>query len=292
MPDSVQIENSKIVGRIRNIYNTFTNEEPEAMPLTVVAPHAAIVTAINSFDPGYHHDYHLVKGLATPYLAAPTEANAALLADALGTVLVNWGAGSRKAPSVRALPALIATLLNPTFHDSLLGFKGGALAMLAVVNGHARSLGGLAAEAHCTAFDTRLLSVLSDISALLLIGNTNVTYPMKVLLLLTGFMPALDSQVRRGLSSAGFAGASATQFLMPGDMGSLRARKLTRLPFYLGDCFAANRALLIGAAADSHYPWLVDEPGRLFDILLFMQGSGGAPLFKFVPRVPNWYALS
>ncbi|WP_141217869.1 hypothetical protein [Bordetella genomosp. 5] len=262
------------------------------MPLTVVAPHAAIVTAINSFNAGYHHDYHLVNGLAKPYLAAPTEANAALLARALRTVLTNWGAGSRKAPGVQELPALIATLLNPTFHASLVGFAGGALATLTVVDGHARMIGGLVAEAHCTEFDTRLLSVLSDMSALLLLGNTNVTYPMKALLLLTGFMPALDSQVRRGLSSAGFVGTTATQFLLPADMGSLRARKLTRLPFYLGECFAANRALLTGAAADSHYPWLVDEPGRLFDILLFMQGSGATPLFGFAPRAPNWHALS
>lgn len=262
------------------------------MPLTVAAPHEAIVTAINSFNPGYHRDYHLVKGLATPYLAAPTEANAALLADALKTVLVNWGAGSRQAPNVQALPALIAILLNPTFHASLLGFTGGALVTLTVANGHVRMIGGLATEARCTAFDTRLLSVLADISALFFIGNTNVTYPMKVLLLLTGFMPALDSQVRRGLSSTGFVGTSATQFLMPTDMDCLNARKLTRLPFYLGDCFVANRALLTGAAADSDYPWLVDEPGRLFDILLFMQGSAAMPLFRFAPTVPNWHALS
>lgn len=261
------------------------------MPLIVVAPHSAIVTAINSFNPGYHHDYHSVKGLATPYLAAPTEANAALLAEALETVLINWGAGSRKAPSVRALPALIATLLNPTFHASLLGFTSGALATLTVVNNYDRMVGGSAAAAHCTEFDTRFLSVLSDISALFLIGNTNVTYPMKVLLLLTGFMPALDSQVRQGLSSAGFVGTSATQFLMPVGRDSLRARKLTRLPFYLGECFAANKALLTGAAADSHYPWLVHEPGRLFDILLFMQGSGAASLLRFAPRVRSWHAL-
>lgn len=75
------------------------------MPLKVVAPRAAIVTAINSFNPGYHDDYHRVKGLAKPYLAAPTAANAARLAGVLETVLINWGAGSRKAPSVAALPA-------------------------------------------------------------------------------------------------------------------------------------------------------------------------------------------
>lgn len=77
---------------------------------------------------------------------------------------------------------------------------------------------------------------------------------------------------------------------MPNGVGSLRARKLTRLPFYLGECFDANKALLTGAAAHSHYPWLVDEPGRLFDILLFMQGSGAAPLLRFDPSFPPWNA--
>lgn len=262
------------------------------MPLAVVAPHADIIKAINSFNHKYHHDYYVVNRLAAPYLAAPTEANAIPLADALKTVLINWGAGKRKAPSVQALPTLIATLLNPTFHASLLGFAGGALATLTVANGHTRMGGSMVVETHGTVFDTRLLSVLSDISALLLVGNTSVTYPMKVLLLLTGFMPALDSQVRLGLSNAGLVGTSATQFLMPADIGSLSARKLTRLPFYLGECFAANKDLLTGAAADSCYPWLVDEPGRLFDILLFMQGSRDIPLFRFTPTASKWYDLS
>lgn len=261
------------------------------MRLTVVAPQAAIVAAINMFDSGYHNDYRSVSRLAMPYLAAPTKENAAPLAAALTTVLISWGAGKRKAPNVQTLPTLEATLLNPEFHTSLIGFTDGALATLTVVDGSLRRIGNLADEAYLLEFDKRLLSVLSNISTLLLIGNTNVTYPMKVLLLLTGFMPALDSQVRQGLSSAGFVGTKATQFLMPADMDSLQARKLTRLPFYLGECFATNESLLTGAASESNYPWLVDEPGRLLDILLFMQGSAASPLFAFAPGVSNWHAL-
>lgn len=258
------------------------------MPLTVVARRETIVDAINSFKATYHDDYYLVNGLARQYLVDPIEEKAALLADALAGALVNWGAGSRRAPNVRPVSELKKALLALPFHKSLLEFSGGALATMTIIGGRTRMIGG--AVGHLV-FDASLLAVLSHISTRLLIGNTNVTYPMKALLLLTGFMPALDSQVRRGLSSAGFPGTSATRFRMPEDNGSLEARKLTRLPFYLGECFATNKALLTSAAIESNYPWLADEPGRLLDVLMFMQGSMAAPLFAFTPRVPRWHAL-
>ena len=262
------------------------------MPLTVVAPRASIVTAINAFNAGYHHDYLLVKNLAAPYLMAPTATNAGPLAAALSEVLYRWGAGKRKAPTVQPVSTLQAVLLDPSFHTLLAGFSAAPITTLSIFGGHSRAVGGVAAEATRLAFDTNLTSVLSQISEKILIGNTNVTYPMKVLLLLTGFMPALDSQVRQGLYSAGFAGTNATQFQMPAGLGSVEAQKLTRLPFFLGECFAANSALLTGAATASHYPWLATEPGRLFDILLFMQGSAAHTLLAFTPRVHNWYGLA
>ncbi|WP_343584930.1 hypothetical protein [Herbaspirillum sp.] len=261
------------------------------MRLTVVASHAAIINVINMFNSEYHNDYQSVSKLATLYLATPTEANATPLANVLRSVLIRWGAGKRKAPKVQTLQILEATLLNPAFHASLIGFTNGTLTNLTVIDGSFRMIGNLADEAHLLEFDKRLLSVLSNISTSLLIENTNVTYPMKVLLLLTGFMPALDSQVRKGLSSAGFVGTNVTRFIMPADMDSFQARKLTRLPFYLGECFATNQSLLTDAAAESDYPWLVDEPGRLLDVLLFMQGSTASPLFLFAPKISNWHAL-
>lgn len=266
--------------------------EGGAMPLTVVAPHAAIVTAINTFNAGYHRDYSLVKGLSAPYMRAPTVANAAPLATELRAVLYRWGAGKQKAPNVQPVPTLQTVLLDPNFHALLAGFSAAPISTMSILGGHTRVVGGASTTAIRLAFDTNLIATLSTISAGMLINNTNVTYPMKVLLLLTGFMPALDSQVRNGLFSAGLTGTNATQFLMPAGLGSVEAKKLTRLPFILGDCFASNAAVLTHAATASHYPWLATEPGRLFDVLLFMQGSAAHPLFAFTPRVRNWYGLA
>lgn len=262
------------------------------MPLTVIAPHARIVKAINTFNADYHRDYLLVRTLSAPYLLAPTAANAALLATALSAVLYRWGAGKRGAPTVQPVPTLQTVLLDPAFHALISGLSTVPITTLSVPGGHNRAVRGVATATTRLAFDTNLISAFSKISGRILIGNTNVTYPTKVLLLLTGLMPALDSQVRQGLFSAGFSGTKATQFLMPSGLGSVEAQKLTRLPFLLGECFAANAALLTGAAIASHYPWLATEPGRLFDILLFMQGSAAHPLLAITPRVRNWYCLA
>ncbi len=268
---------------------TFGVNERAVMLLNVVANQARIVAAINGFSAGYHSDYLLVKRLAAPYLGAPTAANAAALAQGLSAVLYRWGAGRRGAPAVQPLPALQATLLNTALHALLVGFATSPISTLAIVGGVNRVVSGANAAASRQAFDTNLTSVLSQLSIGVLVGNTNVTYPMKALLLLTGFMPALDSQVRRGLGAAGFSGINVTRFLLPAGIHSNEARKLTRLPFYLAECYGANSALLTGAATASSYPWLAADLGRLFDILLFMQGSAAHPLFALTPPNRHWH---
>jgi len=262
------------------------------MPLTVVASHAQIVAAINGFNAEYHRDYLFAKGLAAPYLVAPTAGNAAPLAQGLSSVLRRWGSGKRGAPTVQPLPILQAALLKPNVHALLVGFAGSPIPTLALRSGVDRAVGGVNTAAIRLAFDTNLNSVLSLLSIDVFVGNTNVTYPMKALLLLTGFMPALDSQVRKGLGRAGFTGTNVTQFLMPVGIHSNEAKKLTRLPFYLAECYAANSALLTRSATASHYPWLAAEPGRLFDVLLFMQGSGAHPLVALTPPNRHWYGLA
>ncbi|KAF7599982.1 hypothetical protein BGI27_05180 [Candidatus Dactylopiibacterium carminicum] len=133
--------------------------------------------------------------------------------------------------------------------------------------------------------------MLDQLSAGIFVGNTNVTYPMKTLMLLTGFMPAFDSQVRSGLDNAGFMGMNATQFLLPEDSAGANARKISRLPFYLGNCYTQYRELLKGAVARSPQPRLTRDPGRLFDVLFFMQGrKDSARLLSFEPE-SRWYAL-
>lgn len=262
------------------------------MPLNVVANHMQIVAAINGFSAGYQRDYLLVRGLSTTHLSAPTPASAAPLAAELSAVLYRWGAGGRKAPAVQPLHVIQATLTDPDVLASLIRFSALQIASLDLIGNVNRVVGGVSTVASRLAFDTELNSALALLSAGILVGNTNVTYPMKVLLLLTGFMPALDSQVRKGLGAAGFSGANATQFLMPAGLHANESKKVTRLPFYMAECYRVNGALLRGAATASHYPWLATEPGRLFDVLLFMQGSAGHALFNFSLPVRGWQNIA
>jgi hypothetical protein len=95
---------------------------------------------------------------------------------------------------------------------------------------------------------------------------------MKTLLLITGLMPAFDNQVRKGLENAGFKGVKKTQYLLP-ENGSSNAdvKKITRLPFILGNCWREYRSVLSKGIQQSRHPNLDREPGRLFDILFFTQ---------------------
>jgi len=122
-------------------------------------------------------------------------------------------------------------------------------------------------------FDEILISTLNDLSNLFLIGNTNVTYPMKLLLLITGFMPALDSQVKGGLAIAGVKGINSTRFLLPNSVTDTNAKKICCLPFYINDCVGRYADLLNDAVSSSFYKQLLGEHGRIFDVLFFMQNS-------------------
>jgi hypothetical protein len=104
----------------------------------------------------------------------------------------------------------------------------------------------------------------------LFINNTSITYPMKALLLITGLMPALDSQVRGGLTLAGKAGFTGQQ-LLPWNTQQAAGRRICDLPFYLGHCWSLNREVFIEGISSSRHKDLQGAPGRVFDILLFMQ---------------------
>ena len=260
------------------------------MSLIIVASHTELVAAINNFNAGYHRDYSCVRKLSASYLKTPLSSTAAQLAQELSNVLYRWGAGKRKAPLVQPIKVIEKALLDPDFHKLLSWFASITPAMLSLT-GTGHSLKRTISTSTCAILDANLLSVLSQISAKFLIGNTNVTYPMKAMMLLTGFMPALDSQVRKGLGLASFKNTNVTQFLMPSLSKSSEALKLTRLPFYLADCYTRHTLLINTAIAASMYPLLVTEPSRVFDILLFMQGSTGAALLKLNTSASRWYDI-
>ena len=49
--------------------------------------------------------------------------------------------------------------------------------------------------------------------------------------------------------------------------------------------------MLWGGIQNSGHAYLADEPGRVFDVLLFMQGADGRELLRFQRGPASWYEI-
>lgn len=242
-----------------------------------------VSSAINEFRLSYHVDFGNVRAVAKLYLGSETpEDHAPALAEALYRALSNWGAGSRKAPTLRLPQQAAHKLADKDLHFKLCTFSRCGIDAFSLDAKRDRVFTRSTTFISFDAFDIELLDVLHTLAEALFLNNTNVTYPMKALLLITGLMPALDSQVRKGLKRAGMAGLSGTQLLLPKDTSKALGKRICGLPFYLGNCWQLSQDVLRYAIAQSDHPGLSTEPGRVFDVLLFMQQeSRRAPILQF-----------
>jgi hypothetical protein len=265
------------------------------MHLQVIVSSTTIANVINAFPSDYHKDYSLVRTAAKEYLrnigSPPSDNAIAALAEHLSLVLTRWGAGKRKAPHPCG-----GRTISSLLHDARLRLDLSKLALTGLpaltLHMDGRKIMNGAAIRGPKHFDDLLFSILTRLSNELFVGNTNVTYPMKAVLLITGLMPAFDSQVRAGLGRAGFAGVNKTQFLLPSSTENSDAMKLTRLPFVLGHCWTTFRDIFEEGIRGSDHPELVREPGRVFDILFFMQENASVELFRFQGSDLNrWYSI-
>lgn len=260
--------------------------------LRVVGNAVNITAAIDEFPPDYDNDFQRVRAISQMYLGeeTPTVATTEELAHRLHGALRSWGAGTRKAPRVLEESYLSKALLVPQLHGQLQTLAAVSVSRLGL-NGQHRTLTAPDNSLTIAGLDVIHVSLLQTVSNCFLLDNTNVTYPMKAILLLTGFCPAFDSQVRSGLSAAGFIGMAATQFSMPRDLSTANGKKVTRLPFILGHCWAQCGAVLRDGIQNSKHAHLVDEPGRVFDVLLFMQGGYNRQLLHFEAGPAAWYEI-
>jgi hypothetical protein len=178
-------------------------------------------------------------------------------------------------------------------HAALTALGRTPLSDLGVTNGH-RSIDGKAGTPEeLGGFDSNLICALGLLAKHLFVENTNATYPMKAALLVTGLMPAFDSKVRRGLQRGGLLGMDKTQYLLPADASGVVGKQLTRLPFLLGECWTACARQLREGVDKSRFPDLVSEPGRIFDVLLFMQADWKIPvLLSCQPPTRGWYTFA
>ncbi|MBT9100494.1 hypothetical protein KFZ76_22605 [Methylovulum psychrotolerans] len=212
------------------------------MGMTVVGSREKPALAIDSFDESYHSDYFSVRSLANEYLSAPLPIHKMAgskkivnsLACVLHVVLKRYGAERQNAPTRKNIPDFEKTLMDETVHSLLKFFWQNPLAILNSENGSRISTAPLAD------MDCKLIKILNLLADGLFTNNTNVTYPMKSLMLLTGYMPALDSQVKGGLHKANVSGVNSTQFLLPNkySVAKLEVLKITRLPFILAGCYS------------------------------------------------------
>ncbi|WP_327438711.1 hypothetical protein [Pseudomonas donghuensis] len=239
--------------------------------LRMVGSFLDITSALNDFKQSYHQDFANVQPVARRYLNAPSgSANAVLLAQALSTALRNWGACKRRSPILRPVPQIESALKEKRLHDRLLKLSQQSLSAFSLDQQENRLLENNAPFNEAGAFDKEILGILNTLADVLFFNNTSVTYPMKALLLITGLMPALDSQVRGGLTRAGKAGFTGQQ-LLPRNAQQAAGRRICELPFYLGHCWSSNREVFMKGILGSNHQGLQDTPGRVFDILLFMQ---------------------
>jgi hypothetical protein len=264
------------------------------MRLRLTGPGIDIARLVNGFSASYHKDYFEVRPLAHRWSAEeqPTAAVVGELSTAVRRVLRGWGAGKREAPTLNRQEDFVATFTDVRLHREVGRLSQIARAGLGVDGQCRRLIDGSHVSAELKNFDETLLSALHDFYQRLFVNNTNVTYPMKVLLLVSGLMPALDSQVRAGLGRAGFRGVNKTQFLLPETTGSADGKKLTRLPFVLGQCWADFATQFRDGILQSNFAGLLQEPARVFDVLLFMQAKDSAspPLTLQIDAKP-WYDL-
>jgi hypothetical protein len=265
------------------------------MALELTGNPREIAQAIDSFPAHYHADYARVRDLGRVYLSEnPVTPDACRkLARSLRCVLESFGAGRRKAPKLRGEDELTAAFLHQEARAGLVELGKLSLANLRVIDRTRRIRIANGCEPHATCeFDRTLLRVLHRLSEMLFVNNTNLTYPMKALLLVSGLMPAFDSQVRKGLRRVGFCGMGATQFTLPPETQGANRKKVTCLPFVLGECWAEFGTRLREGAEQSRQRRLANEPGRLFDVLFFMHAKEDQPcLFQMQDDKQPWYAL-
>ena len=139
------------------------------------------------------------------------------LATRLGAALRSWGAGRRQAPEVRPVAEITAWLTDGGHQRDLR-----TVASAAELGSEAADEGELA-----SALVRLYRSIAEEILKSRTQGRPGLTYCSKTLLLLTGFGPAFDSQVRAGLGHvsrrSGWAPALATKIFMVVRLDELRA---------------------------------------------------------------------
>lgn len=256
----------------------FSTQPINIMPLVIPdTPEnkACITNCINNFKPDYHVFYFYCRNCVTSFLDDPNENNARILAAALYHTLIKYGAGRRQAPEPASIEHIEGFLLenNETF-PQLLQNLSTTFPFLRIIDGQQRILDGCPGFATVQELYQSLLELFHISRGTFVEENNSITYPTKCILLLTGLMPAYDTQVRGGLIAI-HHGFGIPQGL-PNEnapWNNVATAILDRL-FQLADCLSHSPHVL-EAVQQSHFPQLAEpiHHGRILDIMLFSMNN-------------------
>lgn len=203
--------------------------------------------------PNYWDHYAAVRMLRYDWLRNPDGPAASPLAELLRYVLGKWGCGRRNAPQLPSVNQ-IAVFLHD-YHDEI---------------AHVRfPLHGI--NANNPAFPLpdswvrRIKLLVTEAAGILfdLDEAQSSLYPAKTILLLTGAIPAPDTRVRAGLTQNGYHGYYTT----------VPVSDVERLVLISAEWIETHAALLPTVSESLGTPWLHREPGRILDMLLFLDGG-------------------
>lgn len=261
------------------------------MTVRVRATAQRITRAIDDFQLTFHLGYFCVRSRAQAFLAAPQPDphEALVLAFELRHVLKEWGMGGRwRAPkfTTGGLPAAAAVLRDPALFPRLRRLNGISMSALQLAGARCLRTG----HSSPLALQTDIVESLQHLASGLFADNTEITYPTKALMLLTGISVALDSNVRIGGCKAGLCGLRQP-YGVPSTPMDLPARKIGALGYRLSECWALDRQVITRAIRNSKFPGLIDHPARFFDVVLFTQATAATPLLRWSGPPTGWYDL-
>nr|WP_141662009.1 hypothetical protein [Burkholderia ambifaria] len=255
-----------------------------------------------NFDPLYARGYVAVQAASLSFLEATDERmaqeRAVTLAHELVRVLQEWKLGGRSStPKARSEDDIGRFLLDHEIRHSLAKLSSLRREPPRLVAGTRVVPGGRYKPDELDMAALRMIVRLADG---LFTCCARATYPMKALLLLTGYTVAFDSNVCLGAKHAGFAGM-ATGFKITSIRESAScpaSRKIVSMPYLVGSAWHAEREMFVrvfeSIRNDATWAKLVTQlyhPARLFDILFFMQGKHCMQLMQFDHlAATHWYA--
>lgn len=249
---------------------------------------AEIASAIKGFESEYHADFKSVRDEMKNHLKTMDDNSSNSLSLALRSSLLSWGAGRRGAPKVVNSFKLKEIVDSKNFQEAIFPFyyfiNGG---IKFEVNDEGQCLID-GSTTRLNEFANSFYNALNFVNNKILVGNTNVTYPMKALLLLTGAPLAFDSYVRDGLTQSGIVGFAATQYSFPSRLSDSGFKKILGMFFLVYDCWNCYEKVIkdgIEKTSSDYFEENQITPSRVFDILFFMK----SPVLKSFNCGQGWF---